>query len=444
MDLLISFVIFVCSVAACLISNLFLGYALFFGLICFFITGLHRGYHAYDLLKMILKGGRTSLVVIKVLFFVGLLTALWRASGTISFFVFYGIKFITPHLFILIAFLMPLILSFVLGSSFGVTGTAGVMLMILARSGGVNEVITAGAVMSGSYFGDRCSSASFASVLTANVAGIEHRYFIKTMLKTSIIPFLAVTIVYAIFSVKNPIGTVNKEVLSALIRSFNLSWIAFIPALILLALPWFKIKITNVIILSGAAAFIIAATVQGQSVPSVLKACFLGYTIQDEFLGTILSGGGVISVVNIMIMIMITSTYAGIFSGTGMLFPMQKKVGGIAGKIGLFTTQIFAALISAAVFCNQTMGIILAGQMFSEVYKEKGALKEELAADIGNSAVTLAGMIPWSIAATLPLALLGVGSEALIYSFFLYAVPVCYLFSKKIWFKTEKQCEKTL
>ncbi|NCB53217.1 MAG: hypothetical protein EOM54_15280, partial [Clostridia bacterium] len=127
------------------------------------------------------------------------------------------------------------------------------------------------------------------------------------------------------------------------------------------------------------------------------------------------------------------------------LNPVQEKVGRLADKLGLFMTQIIVAVLSAGVFCNQTVGTVLAAQMLGEIYAEKGAEKEELAADIGNSILMIAGLIPWSIAATVPLAMLNVGLGALQLSVFLYAVPLCYLFSKQIWYKTpakKKSLEK--
>ncbi|NCB52908.1 MAG: hypothetical protein EOM54_13705, partial [Clostridia bacterium] len=322
MDLLISFIIFVCSVMTCLYLNISLCCALLVGLLCFFMTGIHRGYPAKDLFKMMRTGGKTSFVVLKILFLIGCLTALWRASGTISFFVYYGIKMIMPHIFILVSYLLPLVLSFALGTSFGVIGTAGVMLMILARSGGVNEIVTAGAIISGAYFGDRCSPASSAAVLTTSVTGADHRRFLKMMLKTSILPLSASLLFFGVLSILNPISGVNAEVITALESSYNLSWITVMPAAILLIMPWFKISITKTILASGAAAFFVAVLLQEQSVLGTLAACVAGYTARAEILRDILSGGGVISMMEVMAIILLSSTYAGIFDGTGMLNPV--------------------------------------------------------------------------------------------------------------------------
>lgn len=435
MDLLIAFMVFTGSMVTCLFLNYSLCYALLIGLICFFITGLFRGYKAIDLFKSAAKGARTSLVVIKFLFFIGCLTALWRASGTIAFFVYYGIKLVTPHLFIFITFLLTMILSFVLGTSFGVVGTAGIMLMILARSGGVNQLITAGAIISGAYFGDRCSPASSAALLAASVSGVKPEDNMKMMLKTSVIPVALTFIVYLILSVKNPIGRLNAEVLTLLKSSFDLSWIVILPAAVLLILPWLKVSVFITIIASSITAFIIAAGFQPGTIVNTFKVCILGYAAPSKALGSILSGGGIVSMIEVMVIVLLSSAYSGIFQGTGMLDHVQQKIGTIADKIGLFPTQIMVSIFSAGVFCNQTIGTILAAQLFGGVYDKKGASQDELATDIGSSILTIAGLIPWSIAASVPLAILSVSPQALLYSVLLYAIPLCYLFTKNIWYK---------
>lgn len=435
MDILIAFFVFICSVIICLIINQPLYFALAVGLICFYITGLHRGYGSKELFKMIYAGGKKSFVVIKILLLIGCLTALWRASGTIEFFVYYGIKFITPHLFIIIAFALTMVLSYLLGTSFGVVGTAGVMMMILARSGGVDPAVCAGAVISGAYFGERCSAASSAALLTAAAAEVDIKHFLSMMLKTSFIPTALTLCVYAFLSYQNPIGSINSEITNALMRGFDLSWYIILPAVILIALPWFKIKVFYAIAASAAAAFILSVSFQGQTFLEVLKTCILGYTPNLSSLSSILSGGGIISMIAVIIIVFLSSAYTGIFENTTMIDPIQKKCNALANKIGLFGAQIITSVLASSVFCNQTIGIIMSAQMLKGSYCKKGASKEELATDIGCSAITIAGLIPWSIAATVPLAMLGVSGRALLYSVFLYAVSITYLATKRIWFR---------
>lgn len=434
MALFVALAVFLGGIIACLMLGIPLCFALVLGLICFLVAGLRLGFRTRALAKMAWQGAKTSFVVIRFLLMIGCLTALWRASGAISFFVYYGIKMITPPMFIVYAFLIPLVLSYILGTSFGVASTAGIMLMVLARSGGVDPLIAAGAVMSGSYFGDRCSPASSSVFLTAEVTGVDHLRYQKILLKTGILPTAVALACYTILSLKNPLLGTDPAVVAALESGFDLSWYIVLPAVILLILPWFKISIFNAMAASGTAAFALAVIFQKQSFLRTLVACILGYQSDSVQLRGLLSGGGVLSMLEVTVIVLLSSSYSGIFNGTDMLKPVQEKLSRVSMRIGLFPAQMLTALITSSLFCNQTIGIILSAQMFGKVYEERGFSKDELATDIGSSIITMAGLIPWSIAATAPLAMLGVGSGALVYSIFLYAVPICYLFTKHLWF----------
>ncbi len=154
-----------------------LSWGLALGLVCFTLVGLRRGLSLRALVRMAGEGARTSLVVLRILVLIGFLTALWRASGTIAFFVHTGLEWMHPSAFYLAAFLLASALSMAFGSSFGVAGTAGVILAAIARSGGASLAVTGGAVLSGAYLGERLSPASSSAALTAALAGVEQHSF---------------------------------------------------------------------------------------------------------------------------------------------------------------------------------------------------------------------------------------------------------------------------
>jgi len=435
MDLLIAFIIFAATMTGCLVMGWSMAIALFIGLICFLLVGLYRRFRLKELLRMVYTGGKASFVVLEILILIGFLTALWRASGTISFFVYYGISIITPHMFIVIAFLITMILSFALGTSFGIAGTAGVMLMVLARSGGVDQIVTAGAIMSGAYFGDRCSPASSSASLVAAVSGTNLYSNVKMMLKTGGIPTMITLGIYIFLSYQNPIQVVDQNILTQLESSFDLSWPVVIPAVAMLILPLFRVRIRYAMAASILSAFAITLLVQDSGFAETLKTCIFGYNAQSGLLDKILSGGGLLSMVEVVLIVLISCTYSGVFDGTGMLDKVQKNLGDVTGGIGLFPAQVVLSFLSVGVFCNQTVATILNAQILGKVYEAKGASREELAIDMENSVITIAGIIPWSIACTVPLGILGVGPEAIPYGVLLYMIPLCYLFTKRIWYK---------
>lgn len=143
---------------------------------------------------------------------IGFITAAWQMSGTVTVFAYYGIKTITPSLFLLIAFLVSCLLSYALGTSFGVAGTVGIVFMTLARSGGVNPAITAGELMSGIFFGDRSSPVSSSANLVAGITKTDVLKNVKLMMKTGGLPLAATFILYAVLSIANPLKNPDVNV----------------------------------------------------------------------------------------------------------------------------------------------------------------------------------------------------------------------------------------
>jgi len=119
MDFLIAITIFTLSLLFSVLKSIPTIIPLLVGLICFIATALHRGFKLNQIFKMMSTGTIKSLIVISILLLIGLITGIWRACGTIPFFVYYGTKLIIPQYFILFAFLLSCIVSFTLGTSFG-------------------------------------------------------------------------------------------------------------------------------------------------------------------------------------------------------------------------------------------------------------------------------------------------------------------------------------
>ena len=230
MDLLIAFGIFIIFMVLSLIAGISTIPALFLGLVVFLAVGRRKGFSLKSMLDMSVGGIKNSLVVIEVMLIIGLITAVWRVSGTITVFVYYGMKIIVPPLFLLITFLLSCVLSYALGTSFGTAGTVGVIFMTLARSGGVDPVMTAGVIMSGIYFGDRCSPVSSSANLVAGVTGTKIFDNVKLMMKTAMVPLILATVIYGALSFFNPISHVDSSVISSFEEEFTLSLWSFLPA----------------------------------------------------------------------------------------------------------------------------------------------------------------------------------------------------------------------
>lgn len=426
MDLWIGMGIFLACVAGCMAGGLSLAWALVVGLFCFLGVGLHRGHPLRALLGMATAGVATSWRVLRILILIGLLGALWRAGGTVAFFVQAGVALITPRTFVLVAFLLPAVFCMAFGSSFGVVGTAGVIIMAIARSGGADLTVTAAAVMSGIYVGERLSPASSAAALTAAVSGVDQRAFQREMWRTTPAPFLLSLAVYGALSWFFPIQQVDAQVLRALEEGFRLTWPTLLPAAALLVLPWLKVSAVGAIAVSCGLSALCAVAIQGMPAGELLWACALGYRAALPELSDIMAGGGILSMANVVCIVVLSCSYSGIFDGTGLLRPVTSRVGRLVDRIGLFPTHVAVSLGTCALFCNQAVGIVMSAQLLGEEYRRRGIPPIQLATNIGNSAINLAGLVPWAVASSVPLTTMEVGVGALPLSVYLFLVPLCH------------------
>lgn len=417
----VCFLAFLIAVGLCLWQGWNLLWALSLGLLLFFALGLRRGFSSRALAAMAWRQGRESLIVVPVFLLIGMVTALWRSSGTISFFLYHGLRGIAPGSFLLMAFLIPAALSFALGTSYGVTGTAGVVLITLARSGGVDLAPAAGAILSGAYFGDRCSPMSSCATLVAACTGTRLYDNVREMLRTGLVPTVLTAAVFGAVSLRHPIAAVDDGVLSALAEGFSLHWAVLLPAALMLVLP----------LASAAMALVLTVVLQGLPWGEALRTALLGYQPSRAELGEILSGGGMISMIKTCAIVLVTSLYAGILEGIDALAPAKGLVERLADRLGLFPAAVAVSTGLVAVFCNQAVAVMLDAQLLGDSYRGRGASPTELAMDIANSGVMIAGLVPWSIAITVPLSMLDVGLEAIPWCVLLYLTPLCYLVTKR-------------
>ena len=441
--MLFCFGVCLAGVVACLVLGRSLIWALLLGLALFSLLGLKKGFTPRQLAAMAWRQGRDSLIVVPVFLLIGMVTALWRASGTISFFLYYGLEGLRPASFLLVAFLLSAVLSFALGTCYGVTGTAGVVLITLARSGGVDLAVTAGAILSGAYFGDRCSPMSSCATLVAACTGTELYKNVREMLKTALLPTLLTVLAFGVLSRLHPIQRMDSAVLSALRENFDLHWTVLLPAVLMLVLPLAKVPVKWAMAASAATAFILTVALQGLPVPEALRTAILGYAPRQAELAGILSGGGLVSMVTSGAVVFITSLYAGILEGIDALAPAKDWVERLSRRVGLFPAAVLVSTAVVSVFCNQAVMVMIDAQLLADSYEARGASRTELAMDIANSGVTIAGLVPWSIAITVPLSMLDVGTEAIPWCVLLYMIPLCYFFTKRFYQAGQNLPEKT-
>lgn len=427
--MLLCFVLFLAAVVATLALDVTLTWAVLLGLALFTVYGRRKGVPWKDMWDAAWAQGKKMCAVLIIYGLIGCITGLWRSGGTIAFFIYYGTRLMTPRLFLLVAFLLTCLISYALGTSFGVVGTAGVILMALGRSGGVDPAVTAGAVLAGAYFGDRCSPASSSATLVAAATDTKLMDNLVMMRRTGWLPLFVSTAVYAVLSCTHPLQAVDDTLLRALADTFRLSPLTVIPALVIVALPLCKVSIRTSMAVSAACALAVTLFFQNMDLLTALKTALLGYRGAGP-LGDILSGGGVLSMVECSVLAIGTGMYAGLLDRLGALDGLRGAAERLAEKAGLFAACTAAYTVTSCVFCNQSTGAVLVPQLLGKTYHEKGADDGELAIDMENSGVVIAPLIPWNISVSIPLVMLGATARAIPYAVLLYMIPLCYGLTK--------------
>mgnify|MGYP000997608455 FL=1 len=423
MGSVIAILLFSVSLILCLLLNFSVVYALIVGYIIFITYGLMKGYDLKVLVKKSFEGVLTVKNILLVFILIGMITALWRASGTIAFIVYMGSKLISPSILILLTFLLCSILSFLIGTSLGTAATMGVICASIGKTMGVNPYYVGGAVLSGIYFGDRCSPMSTSALLIAELTKTNLYTNIKLMIKTSIIPFIVTCLFYLLLGFKSTVSNISVNVTEIFKQNYNLNIIVIIPAILIIILSILKINVKKTMLVSIVISFIIAMFIQRDSIVALINYCIFGYHHPNERLNLMMKGGGILSMVNVSLIVGISSSYSGIFKETKMLVSLKKHLKDFSKKTSSYFVIFLSSIISGAIACNQSLGTILTNELCGELVE-----KQKMAIILENTVILLVGLIPWNIAMGVPLKTIGIGVMSGIYAFYLYFLPLWNLF----------------
>ncbi|KXA21691.1 putative Na+/H+ antiporter NhaC [Fusobacterium nucleatum] len=423
MGSIIAILLFSLSLITCLLLKFSVVYALVIGYIIFIIYGLIKRHNLIILIKKSFEGVLTVKNILLVFILIGMITALWRASGTIAFIVYMGSKLISPSILIFLIFLLCSILSVLIGTSLGTAATMGVICASIGKTMGVNPYYVGGAVLSGIYFGDRCSPMSTSALLIAELTKTNLYTNIKLMVKTSVVPFVVTCLFYLFLGFKSTVSNISVNVTEIFKQNYNLNIIVIIPAILIVILSILKINVKKTMLVSIVISFIIAIFIQRDSIVTLINYCIFGYHHTNEKLNLMMKGGGILSMVNVSLIVGISSSYSGIFKETKMLVSLKKHLKDFSKKTSSYFVIFLSSIISGAIACNQSLGTILTNELCGELVE-----KQKMAIILENTVILLVGLIPWNIAMGVPLKTIGIGVMSGIYAFYLYFLPLWNLF----------------
>lgn len=419
--------IFCALLIICIITGKSILYALLAGLIIFSLYGKKQGYSWRQISRMALQGAWKVKNILLTFILIGMLTALWRQAGTIPAIICYTVRLIKPSTFLLMTFLLNCLISVLTGTALGTAATIGVVCATMASALGIPSWMTGGAILSGVYFGDRCSPVSTSALLVAELTETGIYTNIKNMIKSALAPFTITCILYLTVSIQLHGKTEMPDLGHVFGSEFRLSWIALLPAAVILLLSVMQAGVKIAMIASIVTAIPVCIGLQNMAFTELPELLLNGFHSTDVAVAAMLNGGGITSMLKVGAIVCISSSYSGIFQATGILNGFQKMVCLLADRTKPYFAVLVTSILTSVMACNQTLAIMLTGQLCSRTEPDK----LRFANNLEDSAVLIAPLVPWSIACVVPLTAAGAPGYSVLFAVFLYLLPLCDLVLKK-------------
>jgi NhaC family Na+:H+ antiporter len=408
------------------------------------LVAFYLGYSWEDIEKGMLDGVRNGLGACIILIVIGMVVGTWILGGTIQSMIYYGLKLLTPQIFVPIAFLLCSLTSVLIGSSFGTIATMGIVLMGVAEGLGVPRAITAGAIVAGAMFGDKVSPLSDSTNLTAAMTGTKLFDHVRSMLYVSGPGMIISLFIYG-FVGRNyaTVGNVNLEtidsILSTLSSNFNISLVTLVPAAIVIILSLLKVPAIAALIISFISAGISSLFTQGASLAGIIEAGANGFVANTghELIDKLLTQGGINSMMSTVAIIMAGTAMGGILEKCGIL---QVLLETLMKYIKKPRDLILASLASAYIMLLATgemmVSIIVPGRTLEPAFREMKIHTSVLSRTLETGATLMCGALPWGVASVYSQNVLGVGLEYIPYCYLPFIAPIIAIIYAFIGFAT--------
>lgn len=379
-----------------------------------------------DMLDEISQKIAKGMPAILILITVGAMVGTWMASGTIPMMIYYGVQIVSPQWLLVTAFLITCLVSVATGTSWGSVATMGVALMGIASALGVNPAATAGAVIAGSYFGDKISPLSDTTNLAPLAAGSNLYEHIGHMFWTTVPATIVSLVVYAIvgLNANTAAGATSEAVtnmMAQLDQMYDWNILILLPVILVLAGSLLKLPTIPVMILSTVVAGMEGIFMQGISLGNVLTSTVSGFNVtmitrpgfdaaNAAFEVTkLLNRGGMNGIMSTTLLVFCAFCFAGIMSRAGCLEVVLKAILSVAKTTGsLILATVISCITMALTTGNSYLSILIPGEMFRDAYKERGLHPKNLSRTLEDAGTVFVPLVPWSAAGAYMAATLGV------------------------------------
>lgn len=402
-----------------------------------------------DIEAGIIESIQNAMQAILIACLIGLIIGSWIAGGIVPSLIYYGLKILSPKFFLVTCLIVCGIVAIATGSSWTTAGTLGVAMVGIGTGMGIPPAVTAGAVVSAAYFGDKMSPFSDTTNLAPAVSGTTLFAHIRHMMYTAGTSLVIAAVGYMILNFKYSGGdstaTGIQEVLESLKEQFVISPLLMLPLLVLILMICFKIPAIPGLVVSMLLGVVCAIFVQGQSIEVIGTVLSYGYECQtgNEALDELLSKGGLQNMMWTVSLILCSLTFGGIMHSSGMLNTIARSILKLAkGNGGLITATGFTALLVNLICGEQYLSILLTGRMYKDEYKERGLAPQNLSRTLEDFGTITSPLIPWTTCAVAMSTYMNVATlDYLPYCFLNLVNPIVAIVFAYIGFTIRKRSE---
>lgn len=406
-------------------------------------------------------GDVTTAIVI--LFLIGAISGTWTVSGIVPTFIYYGVKIISPKVFLLTACIICALVSVTIGSSWTTIATIGVALLGIGKALGFSDGMIAGAIISGAYFGDKISPLSDTTVLASSMSKVPMFDHIRYLMYTTVPSIVITLVIFTIlgFSHSGSDSSLINEYTSVLDSKFNITpWLLIVPALTAVMIAR-RMHALIVLALSTATAAIAAVIFQpdiireiGASIAgdgSNAKILFTG-TIESIYnsvsietgnpeVNQLVASKGMLGMLNTVYLIICAMCFGAALKASGMLrhlasmiLPLTKR------RTSLVTSTVVTGTALNGIVSDQYLAIILTSSLFKDVYEKEGYENRLLSRSVEDSATVTSPLYPWSSCGMTQATILSVPTLAYLpYCFFNLISPLMSITVAAIGYKILKK-----
>jgi NhaC family Na+:H+ antiporter len=371
-----------------------------------------------------------------ILMIVGMMIGTWIQGGIVPTMIFYGLKVLSPGLFLVATLIICSIVSLGTGSSWSTAGTVGVALIGVGRGLGIPVAMVAGAIVSGAYFGDKMSPLSDTTNLAPAVAGTDLFSHIRHMVYTTVPGYVLSLILYGVIGAQFAGGIIDSQniqtILTTLKSNFFIHPILLLPPVLVIIMVIKKVPPLPALLGGTILGGIFAMAAQSQSLAGVIQAAKSGFVSETgvAMVDDLLTRGGLDYMMNTVALIICALSFGGIMEKTGMLDSLARALLKRVRTTGsLVATTVLSCLGMNIIASDQYMAIVIPGRMYKRAFDERGLHPKNLSRALEDSGTLTSPLIPWNSCGAFMGATLGVNPLVYLpFAFLNLANPIVSIF----------------